>query len=432
MSTSSSDFHHIIVARVVNDLLRSSKAENTTLELPLLLFLADLNTTAIAYKETFHYAQRTESLDEDFVVKLIKESEFNTLLSLEDNIVLLRVPVQLVKTMLGSILVDSSIRYSKHLVRELNELDEKYKEIAMPKMLPPISELKPDLESGDGNSYQEESAEAGTPEEEIKPAVEIKLDAENAEAMGEDSMDIDREDQDGAIDVAEAEEKSDELVETIETVPSPHPTDHVVINEVADAEEVVEEVEVAAPVEEPSGADKQEETSVDVTEEKLETEEEVSLDVTDKVVEVEKKALVALTTEDTIPEVPRIDNKRSLSPLASTQKRKRFQNIAINLIKTIEEHRFSSPFLNRVHAENYDDVVYEPKDLKSILKAIKQKEEPPAYETVKELERDIILMFANCVMFNKSSTHLVKMAKEMKDDGRKAFKMFEDAELEIK
>jgi len=123
--------------------------------------------------------------------------------------------------------------------------------------------------------------------------------------------------------------------------------------------------------------------------------------------------------------------KRSLSPLVTSQKHKRFQNIAINLVKTIEEHRFLSPFLLPVVADQYEEVVYDPKDLKSILKAIKQKDEPAAYETVKELERDIMLMFANCVMYNKSNAHLVDMAKQMRDDVRNTFKMFEDAESEI-
>lgn len=124
--------------------------------------------------------------------------------------------------------------------------------------------------------------------------------------------------------------------------------------------------------------------------------------------------------------------KRSVSPLAPSLKYKRFQNIAINLIKTIEEHRFLSPFLMPVNADDYHEVVKEPKDLKSILKAVKQKELNLAYQTVKELERDIMLMFANCVMFNKSSTRLVEMAREMKNDVRRTFKMFEDAESDIK
>lgn len=122
--------------------------------------------------------------------------------------------------------------------------------------------------------------------------------------------------------------------------------------------------------------------------------------------------------------------KRSASPLStlSPHKHKRFQSIAINLLKSIEGHRFSSPFLSPVTAPDYSDTIKEATDLKSIMKAVKLKQEPPKYENLKELERDIMLMFANCVMFNKSSTPIVDMAKEMKDEVSKTFKMFEDAE----
>lgn len=124
--------------------------------------------------------------------------------------------------------------------------------------------------------------------------------------------------------------------------------------------------------------------------------------------------------------------KRSASPLGqASHKHKRFQSIAINLIKTIEGHRYSSPFLLPVTAPDYGETVKQATDLKTIMKALKLKQEPPKYETLKELERDIMLMFANCVMFNKSSSPIVSMAKEMKDEVSETFKMFEDAESTI-
>ncbi|KAM9905259.1 hypothetical protein OXX79_002264 [Metschnikowia pulcherrima] len=123
--------------------------------------------------------------------------------------------------------------------------------------------------------------------------------------------------------------------------------------------------------------------------------------------------------------------KKSPETLTPAQKYKRFQTIAVNLIKSIEAHRFSSPFLTAVTAREYSKVVKNPKDLKSILKDVKRKQDQAVYTTVKELERDIILMFANCVMFNRSSAPLVRMAQEMKDDVRTTFKMFEEAESEL-
>lgn len=127
---------------------------------------------------------------------------------------------------------------------------------------------------------------------------------------------------------------------------------------------------------------------------------------------------------------------RSRSPLpASTQQYKRFQNIAINLLNSIQEHRFSSPFLQPVNvkdAPDYYNVVSEPRDLKNIMKAVKSKNEPPLYQSVKELERDIMLMFANCIMYNQSGDDLVELTKTMKQDISELFKMFEEAEEDIK
>ena len=127
---------------------------------------------------------------------------------------------------------------------------------------------------------------------------------------------------------------------------------------------------------------------------------------------------------------------RSRSPLpVPAQQHKRFQNIAINLLNSIQEHRFSSPFLQPVSvkdAPDYYNVVREPRDLKNIMKAVKSKNEPPLYQSVKELERDIMLMFANCIMYNQSGDDLVELTKTMKQDISEVFKMFEEAEEDIK
>ncbi len=126
--------------------------------------------------------------------------------------------------------------------------------------------------------------------------------------------------------------------------------------------------------------------------------------------------------------------KRSKSP-APGQQHKRFQNIAVNLINSIQEHRFSSPFLQAVNtkdAPDYHSIIFEPRDLKNILKAVKSKRDPPTYQSVKELERDIMLMFANCIMYNRSGDDLIELTKIMKEEVSEIFKMFEEAEEEIK
>lgn len=128
------------------------------------------------------------------------------------------------------------------------------------------------------------------------------------------------------------------------------------------------------------------------------------------------------------------NRKRSVSPGTATSQRKRFQNIAVNLINSIQAHRFSSPFLqpvNKRSAPDYYECIYQPKDLKGILRAVKLKQDPPVYELVKELERDIMLMFANCVMYNKSDGDLVELTRSMCSDVSNMFKMFEEAELDL-
>lgn len=128
--------------------------------------------------------------------------------------------------------------------------------------------------------------------------------------------------------------------------------------------------------------------------------------------------------------------KRSRSLSVSTpQQHKRFQHIAVNLINNIQAHRFSSPFLQAVNtkeAPDYHEVIYEPKDLKNILKSIKLKNDPPEYQLIKQLKRDIMLMLANCIMYNKSDTDLVQLTKSMKNDVNNIFKLFEEAELDTK
>lgn len=126
--------------------------------------------------------------------------------------------------------------------------------------------------------------------------------------------------------------------------------------------------------------------------------------------------------------------KQSTASHTSMQQQKRFQSIATSLITRIQEHRFSLPFLqpvNKRDAADYADVIYEPRDLKNILRLVKSKIEPPAYTCIKHLERDIMLMFANCIMYNKSDDELTRLTLSMRDDVQNMFKMYEDAELDI-
>lgn len=128
------------------------------------------------------------------------------------------------------------------------------------------------------------------------------------------------------------------------------------------------------------------------------------------------------------------DSKRSKAPLLPAQY-KRFQQVAINLISYIQQHRFSSPFLQpvkRSEASEYNDIVHHPRDLKLMMKAVKLKQHSPVYTLVKQLQRDVMLMFANCIMYNRSDDDLYKLTTSMRQDVNDNMPMFKEAEDEIR
>ena len=62
------------------------------------------------------------------------------------------------------------------------------------------------------------------------------------------------------------------------------------------------------------------------------------------------------------------------------------------------------------------------------MKQVKLKSDDPEYTSLKQVERDIMLMFANCVMFNHEDDDLVKLTRSMRDDVLSSFDIFEEAE----
>ncbi|KAI5959902.1 uncharacterized protein KGF55_005134 [Candida pseudojiufengensis] len=184
---------------------------------------------------------------------------------------------------------------------------------------------------------------------------------------------------------------------------------------------------------------KEQEDSIKTTTDYEQEEKQEPLEVKEPITETpklnEKEDVPESLKETHTPEPTKESRKRqrSRSP-APAQHHKRFQNIAVNLLNSIMEHRFSSPFLQAVNAKdapNYYDIIYQPKDLKSIAKALKSKVDPPKYSSIKELERDIMLMFANCIMYNKPDEDLVELTRTMKKDVGEIFKMFKEAEKDI-
>ncbi|KAI5949349.1 hypothetical protein KGF54_005584 [Candida jiufengensis] len=256
-------------------------------------------------------------------------------------------------------------------------------------------------------------------------AEEIKEDIEKAESdseLSEEDDEIEIEVEKEGKDEEEEDKEEDQAVEEIEK----EETEPVEDNKSEETEKSPKEVSVEVNEEASTEELEEKEEPSEVTEEPVEEEEELTQE--QKVVEPPKETLTPEPTKESRK------RQRSRSP-APSQHHKKFQSIAVTLLNSIMEHRFSSPFLQAVNAKdapNYYEMIYQPRDLKSISKALKSKADPPIYSSIKELERDIMLMFANCIMYNKPEEDLVDLTRKMKKDVGEMFKMFKEAEKDIK
>lgn len=454
--------HQILVAHVVNSIVSTSHIKNDGVECELTKFLSTLNKLLKDYQKTFDLEDKLEMIGSDNLRTIVQESDFKKILNIHEDLVKIDTTPHTFQTTLSKILVDTALRYSDILTLEVNQLTEKYHSIDENAIEEPEEPIQPEVKQ----EGEPTSNPAGDEMEvdEVPPVLEVP----EAQAESNDAMLADEKE---AVDEKPEPEATTEVEKKQETGQTPTQED----NEVETAAEAGEEEAKAEQPQHPAIPEELEKTEEPTEPEREEPtgeaeavadayeQEHVDEKVEEEAAEKEKEASAqtevsgqsspkneaappiaetpeppaegnAIGEQQTTPKrsdlIMEESRKRSQSPLAATQKHKRFQNIAVNLVKTIEEHRFSSPFLTPVNAREYEQVIYQPRDLKSILKAIRQKDLQP-YETVKDLERDIMLMFANCVMYNKSNTHLVEMAIQMKNDVRKTFKMFEDAESGI-
>lgn len=477
--TSTNEMHHILVAHVINSLACTSHVKHDVVECELTKFLAMLNRLLKDYQNYFEVQEKLDMIGSDLLRSIIQGSDLKEIINVHEDLVKIDVSPQKFQTTLSTILVDTAIRYSDVLKEEVNKLTKDYHN---------AEDVIPTEEPENVNVGAEEATQTLAPTSETDA---IKMEVDEPQEPQEENISAITNDTDAQVALIAQTEKDEDVVESkpeanneeekIDKTPDLNEGkmdidgEDVEEDENQDETRNATEVQIAvenAPLEKEDEEPQQAEgASPDAAESKEATPEEApemetspisnpdTLDVRDSRISEPESALTPMSQPEELPEVStplagntveepkeehetaeagpvqekaeELTRKRSHSPVIDSQKHKRFQNIAINLIKTIEEHRFLSPFLVPVNAKEYEDVIFEPKDLKSILKAVRQKDFQ-MYGTVKELERDIMLMFANCVMYNKSNTPLVEMAKQMKDDVKKTFKMFEDAELDIK
>lgn len=91
---------------------------------------------------------------------------------------------------------------------------------------------------------------------------------------------------------------------------------------------------------------------------------------------------------------------------------KKFQNVIGMLHSQISQHRNGNIFHNpirTVEAPDYHDIVKRPMDLKTIKGRVKD----GLIANSLEYQRDIFLMFANAMMYNRPGSDVYHMAEDV-------------------
>ncbi|KZT74388.1 Bromodomain-containing protein [Daedalea quercina L-15889] len=115
---------------------------------------------------------------------------------------------------------------------------------------------------------------------------------------------------------------------------------------------------------------------------------------------------------------PAVDN-----PVVS----KRFQNMIGMLHSQISQHRYGNIFHNpirKAEAPDYHDIVKRPMDLKTIKSRIKD----GLISNSLEFQRDVYLMFANAMMYNRPGSDVYHMAEEMMQESEVHINTFRQTE----
>ncbi|RPD67164.1 hypothetical protein L226DRAFT_529551 [Lentinus tigrinus ALCF2SS1-7] len=106
---------------------------------------------------------------------------------------------------------------------------------------------------------------------------------------------------------------------------------------------------------------------------------------------------------------------------------KRFQNMIGMLHSQISQHRYGNIFHNPIkksEAPDYHDIVKRPMDLKTIKSRVKD----GLISNSLEFQRDIYLMFANAMMYNRPGSEIYNMAEEMMSFSEREINAFRQTE----
>jgi len=123
--------------------------------------------------------------------------------------------------------------------------------------------------------------------------------------------------------------------------------------------------------------------------------------------------------------------RRGRPPAADSQTSKRFQTVIIMVHSQISQHRNGNIFHNPIkksEAPDYYDIVKRPMDLKTIKAHIREGQ----IASSAEFQRDVYLMFANSLMYNRPGSDIYTMAEEMMLESEAQINTFRQTEGIIK
>jgi bromodomain-containing protein 8 len=110
---------------------------------------------------------------------------------------------------------------------------------------------------------------------------------------------------------------------------------------------------------------------------------------------------------------PSFSTSRGRRRADRTEEQKRFQNVITMLHSQISQHRNGNIFHNPIkpsEAPDYHEIVKRPIDLKTI----KMKVKDGAIASSLEFQRDIYLMFANAMIYNRPGSDVYSMAEDVR------------------
>ncbi|XP_049862834.1 bromodomain-containing protein 8 isoform X16 [Schistocerca gregaria] len=137
------------------------------------------------------------------------------------------------------------------------------------------------------------------------------------------------------------------------------------------------------------------------------TEEEKTSDAESSKPSIKKRSAAA--TADSVPSSPGYHTE-------DEREYKAWKKAIMLVYGRLATHKYASLFLRPItddQAPGYSGIVHRPMDLLMIKKNI----ETGMIRTTTEFQRDVLLMFQNSIMYNKSSHFVHKMARQMQQEG---------------